>query len=132
MDTVKIPLSQPVDIAILQAQRDLHTVLTDIWGFRETTIADGVPPATVDATIDESPTLQLAHDLGNLAKHGQLNRDGRSGGRPIFGPPQAESGSVGTPTTFHQSALLNGTERSAVGVADDALGSGSPTSVYGP
>jgi hypothetical protein len=104
LNEVKTPLTQPVDLAILRAQHDLHTVLADIWSLREATRADGVSGANVEAAIDGSPTMGLAHDLGNLAKHGQLDRNGRSGGRPTFGPPQAESGSVGTPTTFVQSA----------------------------
>jgi hypothetical protein len=120
---VEQPLGQPVDSAILAAQRFLTVVLADIWSLNEAAQRAGIDKNVVKAAIQASrETLALAHDLGNYVKHGPLTWDGLTDGRPTLGPPQAKTGSVGTSTTFSQSAFLEGDEFSAVDVARQALG----------
>ena len=58
---------------IFDAQRSLHHVLIDLWALREAVIREGVARHVVDAAIKGNPLgLALAHDLGNVAKHGPL------------------------------------------------------------
>jgi hypothetical protein len=71
---------------LFEAQRRLHHVFIELWALREATISHGVDKAVVDAAIDaDRDGLALAHDVGNLAKHGSLSRPARSGHKPTFG-----------------------------------------------
>jgi hypothetical protein len=118
------PLTGDDHDTILDAQRRLHAVFVDLASLRETLIDEhSISKQDVDAVIDGSPSvIALAHDLGNVAKHGSpLTSAARSGHQPTFGQPLAvRPGSGGTPV-FQLNIEYDGTTASGVDVARQAI-----------
>lgn len=109
---------------ILDAQRRLYAVFIDLWSMRETLIDEhGIAPRDVDDVIDKSPkAVALAHDLGNVAKHGSpLTRRPRSGRQPTFHQPQAMRLGSGGQWRFRLNVGYDGTSVNAVDIAREAV-----------
>lgn len=89
-------LEQPLEDGgrdgIHEAQHRLCAVFVELWSLRETLIErHGINGQAVDGVINQSPTvIALAHDLGNIVKHGSpLKTPPRTGHQPRFGAPKA-------------------------------------------
>jgi hypothetical protein len=91
------PLPDATSSTAEEWQTRLHHVFVDLWSLREAAILEGVPDTAVDRVIDTDPDLALAHDLGNLAKHGQLTKRTRSGAVPQLQAPRAVFQGSGPP-----------------------------------
>jgi hypothetical protein len=71
LQALEQPLADAEGDTVLNAQRRLHALFVELWSLRESAIRDGVKESSVDNAISQSPhVLALAHDRGNLAKHG--------------------------------------------------------------
>jgi hypothetical protein len=114
------PLPNAETTTLLDAQRRLHAVFVELWALREAAIRDGAP--NVDDAINHSrQAMALAHDLGNLAKHGVLKQPPRTGHPPVFGPPRAERPGSGGTWRFQLTVEHAGQTRDALDLARQAV-----------
>lgn len=101
------------------------TQCSSIYGRCGETLIDehGIVARGVDDVIDTSPiAIALAHDLGNVAKHGSpLTRPPRSGYQPTFRLPQATRPGSGGPWMFRLDVGYDGTSVNGVDVARNAV-----------
>ncbi|TCC16471.1 hypothetical protein [Kribbella speibonae] len=68
---------------VREIQRRIEIVFIGLWQLRELSKEAGL--LSMDAAIDQSQRMSLAHDLGNLVKHRVLTHPPRSHFRPVFG-----------------------------------------------
>ena len=116
------PLPDSSRETLLDAQRRLYAAFIDLWSLREALIAeDGIARRSVDDVIEGSAVIALAHDLGNVAKHGSPLRHLRSGHQPIFHQPLATRAGSGGPWRFRLDVEHDGTTADGVGIARRAI-----------
>lgn len=112
------PLPDSSRNTILDAQRRLCAVFIDLWSLREALIAeDGIARGSVDDVIGASVVIALAHDLGNVAKHGSPLHSPRSGHQPEFLQPRATRAGSGGPWKFRLDVEHAGRTADGVGIA---------------
>jgi hypothetical protein len=76
---------------LFDAQRRMHSLFIELWALREAAIRQGVSAPTVNAALkSDQDGMALAHDLGNVAKHGPLKNPPMSGHKPTFDGLMAE------------------------------------------
>lgn len=89
---------QPSTADQLDAQRRLYQVFIELWALRESVQLEGVPRQTANAMLKSHPDgAALAHDLGNVAKHGPLTHPPMSPDKPTFGALRATRPGAGPP-----------------------------------
>ena len=116
------PLPDAEHKTIFDAQRRLHHVLVDLWALREAVIREGVAKQVVDTAIKGDPVgLALAHDLGNVAKHGPLKNPPMSPDKPTFDGIRAERSGSGGPWRFRAVIQHGQHERDGLKVARHAV-----------
>jgi hypothetical protein len=116
------PLPNAQHETIFDAQRRLHLVFIELWAMREAVIRQDVSTATVTAAIKNSPMgMALAHDLGNVAKHGPLRGSPMSPYKPDLGAIRAERSGSGVEWRFNLVVQHGPNELEGLKVARDAV-----------
>lgn len=116
------PLPDSSRETILNAQRRLYAAFIDLWSLREALLReDGIACRSVDEIIEASAVIALAHDLGNVAKHGSPLRSPRSGPQPIFLQPLATRAGSGGPWKFRLNVEHGRTTADGVDIARRAI-----------
>lgn len=122
LTSLEQPLPDAKQETIFDAQRRLHHVLIDLWALREAVIHEGVAREVVDAAIKGDPLgLALAHDLGNVAKHGPLTRPPMSPHKPTFDGIRAQAPGSGGQWRFKAAKGHGQTELEGLEVARRAV-----------
>lgn len=88
LQEVTAPISPADTSTLLERQRKLEWVFEQCWSLVESAKLDGASTSDVEALLNSSFDVRLAHDLGNLAKHRKLTRQTKTGKRPLFGKPE--------------------------------------------
>ena len=89
---------------------------------REAVIHAGVARRVVNTAIKNDPTgMALAHDLGNVAKHGPLRSPPMSPHKPVFEGTRAERPGSGGPWRFRALVRHGQHERDGIQVARAAV-----------
>jgi hypothetical protein len=122
VQSLEQPLPDHEDETLLDAQRRLRQVFIDLWSLPETAHKkNGVREPVAYGAMHATFETELAHDLGNLAKHGVFNRRTQTGLTPAFGPPRAERPGSGSTLRFRLAIERAGQPCDGVDLARQAV-----------